>query len=123
MTSKRLAVECDGDRYRSPESLAEDTARQAVLERLGWQFVRIRGSAFYRDPDAAFRRVFDRLSELGIEPPDASEDREAEAPPDSALIAELMALRAPPAVPALAAPDAAANKPVRKPRRFTRSRQ
>ncbi|HEY0939751.1 MAG TPA: AAA domain-containing protein [Steroidobacter sp.] len=65
---KRLAVECDGDRYRTPESLGEDIERQAVLERLGWEFVRIRGSAFYRDPEAALRRVFDRLAELGIEP-------------------------------------------------------
>ncbi|MBM0106738.1 AAA family ATPase [Steroidobacter sp. S1-65] len=65
---KRLAVECDGDRYRTPESLSEDIARQAVLERLGWEFVRIRGSAFYRDQDAALRRVFDRLEELGMAP-------------------------------------------------------
>jgi very-short-patch-repair endonuclease/DNA polymerase III delta prime subunit len=43
---KRLAVECDGERYRTPESLTEDIERQAVLERLGWEFVRIRGSAF-----------------------------------------------------------------------------
>ncbi len=51
----RLAVECDGDRYCSLDSLAEDAARQSILERLGWQFVRIRGTAFYRDPDAALR--------------------------------------------------------------------
>ncbi|MEP7242265.1 MAG: AAA domain-containing protein [Gammaproteobacteria bacterium] len=63
---KRLAVECDGDKYRSQESLAEDTARQAVLERLGWQFVRIRGSVFYRDPEAAMRGVFERLGAIGI---------------------------------------------------------
>ena len=65
---KRLALECDGDRYSSLDSLTEDAARQSILERLGWQFMRIRGTAFYRDPDGALRRVFDRLKEIGIEP-------------------------------------------------------
>lgn len=94
---KRLAVECDGDRYRSPESLAEDTARQAVLERLGWQFVRIRGSAFYRDPDAALRRVFDRLAEMGIEPIEQAEpEAVADDPaPTKSLVEQLEELRTP----------------------------
>ncbi|TYO92792.1 AAA domain-containing protein [Desulfallas thermosapovorans] len=64
----RLAVECDGDRYHTIENLEEDMARQAILERLGWTFVRIRGSVFYRDPDKAMQPVFDRLNELGITP-------------------------------------------------------
>ena len=63
---KRLAVECDGDRYHPMEKLADDMERQTVLERLGWQFVRIRGSAFYRDADAAMHSVFSRLEELDI---------------------------------------------------------
>ena len=98
---KRLAVECDGDRYRSTESLDEDTARQAVLERLGWQFVRIRGSSFYRDPQATLQRVFDRLRELGIAPTTPEEDEIAEvevATPSKTLVEELEELRAPAAV-------------------------
>jgi very-short-patch-repair endonuclease len=63
---KRLAIECDGDRYHPLEKLEDDISRQTVLERLGWQFVRIRGSAFYRSPDDAMKPVFDRLEELGI---------------------------------------------------------
>lgn len=76
----RLAVECDGDRFHTPENLDEDMARQAILERLGWKFVRIRGSVFYRDPDRAMRPVFDRLSELGVEPglPQVQEPRSSE---------------------------------------------
>ena len=41
-------------------------ARQAVLERLGWRFVRIRGSNFFRDPEKAMKPVFDRLEQEGI---------------------------------------------------------
>jgi very-short-patch-repair endonuclease len=65
---KRLAVECDGDRYHPIEKLKEDADRQSILERLGWTFVRIRGSRFYRDAEAALKPVFDRLATMGIEP-------------------------------------------------------
>jgi hypothetical protein len=39
-----------------------------VLERSGWRFVRIRGSQFFRDPDAAMKHVFETLFEFGILP-------------------------------------------------------
>lgn len=63
---KRLAVECDGDRWHPLEKLADDMERQTILERLGWDFVRIRGSAFYRNPDQAMRPVFERLADMEI---------------------------------------------------------
>lgn len=66
--SNQLAVECDGDRYHPLEKLDEDMGRQANLERMGWRFVRIRGSQFFREPDAAMRTVFEKLRSLGIEP-------------------------------------------------------
>lgn len=65
---RRLAVECDGDRYHPLEKLGEDMERQAVLERLGWIFTRIRGSVFFRDPDLAMTPVFEKLRELEIDP-------------------------------------------------------
>lgn len=83
---KRLAVECDGDRYHPMDKLAEDMERQSILERLGWQFVRIRGSAFFRNPELAMRPVFDRLGELGI-PPEADTAKAVES--DMTLIHEL----------------------------------
>ena len=69
---RRLAVECDGDQFHGPEKLQEDLERQAILERLGWTFVRIRGSIFFRDEDRALEPVFSRLQELGITPELAS---------------------------------------------------
>lgn len=86
---KRLAVECDGDRYHPMEKLAEDMDRQAILERLGWQFVRIRGSSFYRDKELSMKPVFARLAELEI-PSDAYTD----IPPvsDMTLVHELESL-------------------------------
>jgi very-short-patch-repair endonuclease len=85
-TGKRLAIECDGDRYHPMEKLAEDIERQTILERLGWQFVRIRGSSFYRSPELAMRPVFDRIRELGILP-EAYANEELES--DMTLVYEL----------------------------------
>lgn len=125
----RLAVECDGDRYCSLDSLAEDAARQSILERLGWQFVRIRGTAFYRDPDAALRRVFDRLKELGIEPLRDGDAPAEQATTGATLIEELESMRtlegtvASGAAPVSASAGDAANfapKPARRARRVTR---
>lgn len=65
---KKVAIECDGDRFHPPDKLAEDMGRQMVLERLGWRFIRIRGSAYFRDPKGAMNRVVRRLEDLGIEP-------------------------------------------------------
>ena len=66
--TRRLAVECDGEKWHTPETLHQDLERQAILERLGWVFVRIRGSLFFRDPDAAMAPVLSKLHHLGIEP-------------------------------------------------------
>jgi len=64
----RLAIECDGDRYHPIEKLPEDMERQAILERLGWRFVRLRGSHFFRAPDEAMEAVFERLRDREIPP-------------------------------------------------------
>lgn len=76
--NRRLAVECDGDRYHPHEKLAEDMERQAVLERLGWVFARIRGSVFFRDPQRAMKSVFEKLNDLEIYP---SQEVGAASPP------------------------------------------
>jgi hypothetical protein len=64
----QVALECDGDRYHGFEEIPADMARQAVLERVGWRFVRIRGTKFYREPDATMEWVFHELARLGVEP-------------------------------------------------------
>lgn len=66
--SNEVAVECDGDRYHGFDNIIDDMNRQAVLERAGWRFVRIRGTRFYRDPDRTMQEVFANLKALRIEP-------------------------------------------------------
>ena len=82
---KRLAVECDGDRFHPPDKIIEDMMRQAILERLGWRFVRIRGSEFFRNPEQAIEKVFERLRTLGIEPEAPRQNEPLPTPPSSEL--------------------------------------
>jgi very-short-patch-repair endonuclease len=65
---KRLAIECDGDRYYPLEMLPEDMDRQSVLERMGWIFTRIRSSEFLRNPARAMKPVLEKLQILEILP-------------------------------------------------------
>lgn len=66
---KKIAIECDGDRYHSGEDkLISDIKRQAILERLGWRFIRIRGSEYFRYPEEAMERVFSELEKHEIFP-------------------------------------------------------
>lgn len=66
--SHRPAIECDGDRYHTPEHWLADIARQRVLERMGWTFWRCWGSSFLRDPQACLTELFGVLEKMRIAP-------------------------------------------------------
>jgi len=65
---RRLAVECDGDRYHGPDKWMEDIGRQRVLERAGWKFWRCWGSSFYANRNACLDDLVLALEAEGIEP-------------------------------------------------------
>ncbi|WP_030263603.1 AAA domain-containing protein [Streptomyces sp. NRRL B-24484] len=82
--TRRLAVECDGDAFHNEENADADAARQRELERVGWTFVRIRGSRFFLDPERALLPLWEELDRLGITPgPDAAAQTPADAVPDT----------------------------------------
>lgn len=67
--NKKIAIECDGDQFHSGEDkIREDMERQTILERLGWKFIRIRGSEYYRNPEKTIERIVIRLEENDIKP-------------------------------------------------------
>lgn len=71
---KKVAIECDGERWHSgEEKIREDMERQTILERLGWRFIRIRGSEFYKDSEKTIERVISELTNYGISPEDSAE--------------------------------------------------
>ena len=65
---RRLAVECDGDRFHGPGQWADDMARQRVLERAGWTFWRCFASSFARRRTEVLDDLWATLGALGIEP-------------------------------------------------------
>jgi very-short-patch-repair endonuclease len=65
---RRLAIECDGDRFHGPGQWHDDMARQRVLERAGWTFWRCFASSFVRRRAAIINDLLQTLQRLGIEP-------------------------------------------------------
>jgi len=65
---RRLAIECDGDRFHGPGQWSDDMARQRVLERAGWTFWRCFASSFVRRREAVVGDLLQTLERLGIEP-------------------------------------------------------
>lgn len=59
--TRKVAVECDGDVWHGPQQYAADRHRQSQLERCGWEFFRVLGSHFYRDPDGSLLPLWKML--------------------------------------------------------------
>ena len=66
--NQRVAIRCDGDREHAPDRFKVMVEREAVLERLGWRFVSLRASQYYREPYNTIQTLLKRLRELGLEP-------------------------------------------------------
>ncbi len=65
---RRLAVECDGDRFHGPGQWQADMGRQRVLERAGWTFWRCFASSFVRRREEVLEDLVCTLERLGIAP-------------------------------------------------------
>src|SRR3546814_15186936 len=65
---RRLAIECDGDRYHGPEQWPADMQRQRTLERAGWRFWRCFASRFVREQQTVLEELCKLLDSLDIKP-------------------------------------------------------
>ena len=74
----RLAVECDGDNWHGADRYESDMQRQRQLERCGWEFFRVRESAFYSNKENALAGLWQALEDRGI----FSGSRCGNAPPE-----------------------------------------
>ncbi len=62
----RLAVECDGDNWHGADRYESDMQRQRQLERCGWEFFRVRESAFYSNKENALAGLWQALEDRDI---------------------------------------------------------
>ena len=66
---KKIDIECDGKTLNhSEEEMMTNLAEQEVLKRCGWEFVRVRASQYFRNPDKAIKELILQLEEKGIYP-------------------------------------------------------
>ncbi len=65
---RRLAVECDGDKYHGPGQWLQDMRRQRVLERAGWTFWRCFASSFAMNKKSCLQDLVATLERMGIQP-------------------------------------------------------
>jgi very-short-patch-repair endonuclease len=65
---RRLAVECDGDKFHGPGQWMNDMIRQRVLERAGWTFWRCFASSFVMRRQEVVEDLLATLNKMGIEP-------------------------------------------------------
>ncbi len=65
---RRLAIECDGDRYHGPEQWPADMQRQRTLERAGWRFWRCFASRFVRERQGVLDELCALLDAMDIQP-------------------------------------------------------
>lgn len=63
---RRLAIECDGDKYHGPGQWQADMTRQRTLERAGWIFWRCFASSFVMRRDDVLADLFGTLDKMGI---------------------------------------------------------
>ena len=66
---KKIAIECDGksSNYTEAETII-NLKEQEVLERCGWEFIRVRASQYFRNPDKAIKELIIQLDDKGIYP-------------------------------------------------------
>lgn len=81
----RLAVECDGDPFHRAtwEQIENDQRRARELQRVGWEFWRVRDSDFRFDPDAALRGLWEELDRRGIQPANYTRSATTTTPGDA----------------------------------------
>jgi very-short-patch-repair endonuclease len=68
LEDRRLAIECDGDRWHGPEQWPEDIARQRQIERAGWRVWRCFASTFVRKRNDVIADLEATLASAGIAP-------------------------------------------------------
>lgn len=91
---RRLAIECDGDRYHGPDQWEADMQRQRMLERAGWRFWRCFASRFVRERQAVLDELCALLDTMDIIPrtaetrsPNYTGYRVWPSPPDESVVA------------------------------------
>lgn len=61
---KKIAIECDGDDFKSKEEYEADIIEQDVLTRCGWKYIRLRASQFYINKEKTVSELVNRINNI-----------------------------------------------------------
>ncbi len=64
---KKIAIECDGDDFKTKEEYEADIIEQDVLTRCGWKYIRLRASQFYINKEKTVSELVNRINNILIE--------------------------------------------------------
>ena len=66
---KKIAIECDGKTLNHiEEEVIANLEEQEILERCGWEFIRVRASEYFRNPEKAIKDLIIQLDDKGVYP-------------------------------------------------------
>ena len=66
---KKIAIECDGKTLNhTEEEVITNLEEQEILERCGWEFIRVRASEYFRNPEKAIKDLIIQLDDKGVYP-------------------------------------------------------
>ena len=61
---KKVAIECDGDKYYDTKEFIEELKEQDVLERCGWSYIRVRAGQYYNNPQNFVENLLKKIDSL-----------------------------------------------------------
>lgn len=61
---KKIAIECDGDDFKTKEEYEADIIEQDVLTRCGWKYIRLRASQFYINKEKTVSELVNRINNI-----------------------------------------------------------
>lgn len=61
---RKIAIECDGDKYFTQKEFADQLTMQTILERCGWNFIRIRASSYYYNKENVIKMVENYIEKI-----------------------------------------------------------
>ena len=66
---RKVAIECDGKTLNhTEEEVIANLEEQEILERCGWEFIRVRASEYFRNPEKAIKDLIIQLDDKGVYP-------------------------------------------------------
>lgn len=87
---RRIGILCEGGRVQTEQELLDALERQLTLERLGWNFIRLRAGEYNLHPKKIVKKLRTRLKKAGIGAIGPIEAQPSDVEPEEPLKAKVL---------------------------------